>query len=92
MKYNETKNIADISMADAEAKGITNGEMIWLKSRQGKVLVKARINRQVPQGQVWMEEFPFPEGSLNYSQQTACGPIIQTTEYETCAACIEKIK
>jgi len=36
---------ADISTADAEAKGISDGEKISVKSRRGEVVVKARVTK-----------------------------------------------
>ncbi len=80
---------ADISPADAQAMGIVDGEMIALKSRRGKVSVKARVTRQVPQGLVWMA-FHFREGCANWLTNPVYDPITQTAEYKACAVRIEK--
>jgi formate dehydrogenase major subunit len=82
---------ADISAADAEAKGVENGEKILVKSRRGKVVVKARVTREVPEGLVWMA-FHFREACANWLTNPVYDPITQTAEYKACAVRIEKIK
>ena len=82
---------ADISAADAEAKGIADGEMISVKSRRGEVVVKARVTDQVPEGLVWMA-FHFREACANWLTNPVYDPITQTAEYKACAVRIEKLK
>ena len=82
---------ADISAADAEAKGIVHGEMISVKSRRGEVVVKARVTREVPQGLVWMA-FHFREACANWLTNPVYDPITQTAEYKACAVRIDKLK
>jgi len=82
---------ADISFADAEAKGIKHGEKILVRSRRGKVEVKANVTRQVPPGMVWMA-FHFREGCANWLTNPVYDPVTQTAEYKACAVKIEKIK
>lgn len=82
---------ADISAADAQAKGIVDGEKILVKSRRGEVQVKANITRQVPEGMVWMA-FHFREACANWLTNPVYDPITQTAEYKACAVRIEKIK
>jgi formate dehydrogenase major subunit len=45
---------ADLSPADAEARGIRDGEIIRVRSRRGEVKVKARLTSEVYPGNVWM--------------------------------------
>ncbi len=82
---------ADISAADAESKGIADGEMISVKSRRGEVTVKARVTSQVPQGLVWMA-FHFRETCANWLTNPVYDPITQTAEYKACAVRIEKLR
>ncbi len=82
---------ADISAADAEAKGIVDGEMVSVKSRRGEVVVKARITKQVPEGLVWMA-FHFRETCANWLTNPVYDPITQTAEYKACAVRIDKLK
>ena len=82
---------ADISPADATAKGIVDGEKILVKSRRGKVEVKARVTDQVPEGLVWMA-FHFRETCANWLTNPVYDPTTQTAEYKACAVEIEKLK
>ena len=81
---------ADISLADAEAMGITHGETIRVKSRRGQVEVKAKVTEQVPPGMVWMA-FHFREGNANWLTNPVFDPDTLTAEYKACAVAIEKI-
>jgi formate dehydrogenase major subunit len=82
---------ADISLADAKAKGIENGEKISVKSRRGEVVVKARVTKEVPEGLVWMA-FHFREGCANWLTNPVYDPVTQTAEYKACAVNISKLK
>jgi formate dehydrogenase major subunit len=82
---------ADISAADAEAKGIVDGERISVKSRRGEVVLKARVTREVPEGLVWMA-FHFRETCANWLTNPVYDPITQTAEYKACAVRIDKLK
>jgi len=86
-----SEETADISAADAEAKGIVDGEMISVKSRRGEVVVKARITKQVPAGLVWMA-FHFREACANWLTNPVYDPITQTAEYKACAVRMDKLK
>jgi len=81
---------ADISLADAKDLGITNAEMIRVKSRRGEVTVKARVTPEVPKGMVWMA-FHFREGNANWLTNPAFDPETLTAEYKACAVAIEKM-
>jgi formate dehydrogenase major subunit len=81
---------ADISAADAQKKGILDGEFIKVKSRRGEVTVRARVTQEVPEGLVWMA-FHFREGNANWLTNPAYDPITQTAEYKACAVAIEKV-
>jgi len=82
---------ADISAADAKAKGIVDGEMISVKSRRGEVVVKARVTGQVPEGLVWMA-FHFRESCANWLTNPVYDPVTQTAEYKACAVSIARLK
>jgi formate dehydrogenase major subunit len=81
---------ADISPADAEAKGIQDGEIIRVSSRRGEVKVKARLTSEVYPGNVWMA-FHFRETCANWLTNPAFDPISLTAEYKACAVQIEKL-
>jgi formate dehydrogenase major subunit len=82
---------ADISLADAKALGIENDEIICVRSRRGKVNIKARITDEVPRGLVWMT-FHFRETNANWLTNPAFDPISKTAEYKACAVAIEKLR
>jgi len=86
-----SEETADISAADAEEKGIADGEMISVKSRRGEVVVKVRVTKEVPQGLVWMA-FHFPEACANWLTNPVYDPITQTAEYKACAVRIDNLK
>jgi formate dehydrogenase major subunit len=81
---------ADISLQDAKALGIQPNEKIRVKSRRGKVIVKARITPEVPPGMVWMA-FHFRENCANWLTNAAFDPVSWTAEYKACAVQIEKL-
>jgi len=85
-----SEETADISEADADKYGIADGEMIAVKSRRGRVAVKARITPQVPPGMIWMA-FHFREGCANWLTNPVYDPITLTAEYKACAVAVEKI-
>jgi formate dehydrogenase major subunit len=81
---------ADLSPADAEARGIRDGEFIRVRSRRGEVKVKARLTSEVYPGNVWMA-FHFRETCANWLTNPAFDPVSQTAEYKACAVQIEKL-
>ena len=81
---------ADISAEDAGAMGVEHDERIRLKSRRGKVVVKARVTHEVPPGMVWMA-FHFRENCANWLTNPAFDPVTFTAEYKACAVRIEKL-
>ncbi len=80
---------ADISLDDARRLGVDDGERVVVRSRRGKVEVKARVTEEVPQGMVWMA-FHFREGNSNWLTNPAFDPITLTAEYKACAVSLEK--
>ena len=81
---------ADISLADAEALGIDQGEKIRVLSRRGQIEVKAKITGEVPPGMVWMA-FHFREACSNWLTNAAFDDITMTAEYKACAVRLEKM-
>jgi formate dehydrogenase major subunit len=81
---------ADISLEDAKALGIAQGEKIKVSSRRGQVTVTARITPEVMPGMVWMA-FHFRENCANWLTNPAFDPVTLTAEYKACAVRMEKI-
>jgi formate dehydrogenase major subunit len=81
---------ADISINDARALEIAQGETIRLSSRRGSITLKARVTPEVQDGMVWMA-FHFREANANWLTNAAFDPFTKTAEYKACAVKIEKI-
>ena len=81
---------ADISLEDALALGITNGEVIKISSRRGEIQLKAKVTHQIPKGLVWMA-FHFREACANWLTNPVFDPISYTAEYKACAVRIDKL-
>ncbi|CAN2042261.1 Molybdopterin oxidoreductase [Candidatus Magnetomoraceae bacterium gMMP-15] len=84
-----SEETADISLNDAKNLKIDHGEMIQVRSRRGKVIVRANVTSEVPKGMVWMA-FHFRENCANWLTNPAFDPFTMTAEYKACAVCIEK--
>jgi len=81
----------DISVEDAKRLGINHDEMVIVKSRRGKIKVKAKISDRIQQGMVWMA-FHFRENNANWITNMAYDPETHTAEYKACAVDVIKIK
>jgi len=90
LNYLLGEETADISPEDARKLSIVHGEMILVRSRRGKVRVKANVTDQVPEGMVWMA-FHFREACANWLTNAAFDPFTQTAEYKACAVALDKI-
>ncbi len=80
---------ADISLEDATALGIADGQPVKVSSRRGQVVVKAKVTHRVPKGVVWMA-FHFREGNANWLTNPVFDPVSLTAEYKACAVRLEK--
>jgi formate dehydrogenase major subunit len=85
------RETADISIADANEKGIADGDTIVVQSRRGKVTVPARVTDTVPKGLVWMT-FHHREGNCNWLTNNAYDTVTKTPEFKACAVRIEKVE
>jgi formate dehydrogenase major subunit len=90
MDFIYSQETADISLYDAQEKGIEDGDMVVVESRRGKVTVPARVTDEVPRGMVWMT-FHYRDGNCNWLTNNAYDTITQTPEYKACAVRIEKM-
>jgi len=90
LNYLLGEETADISLADAQALGVEDGQKVKLRSRRGEVVVKAKVTEQVPKGMVWMA-FHFREANANWLTNPVYDPVSMTAEYKACAVRLEKI-
>lgn len=86
-----SEETADISVEDARALNIADGELIRVKSRRGEVKIKAKVTNRVPKGLVWMS-FHFRDTNANWLCNGASRDCItKTQEFKSCAVSISKI-
>lgn len=78
-----------INPIDAEKMGISDGEMVEVKSRRGELKVKAKITRRSQKG-VASLSFHFAECPTNLLTSAALDPVSKTPETKVCAISIEK--
>jgi formate dehydrogenase alpha subunit len=81
-----------INPADAASRGINQGDMVHVTSRQGEVKVRAKITNAVPAGVVHMA-FHFAETPTNVlisSRPETLDPVTGTPAYKTCPVKVNK--
>lgn len=78
-----------INPIDAEKMGISDGDMVEVKSRRGELKVKAKITRRSQEG-VASLSFHFAECPTNLLTSAALDPVSKTPETKVCAISIEK--
>lgn len=79
-----------INPIDAEALGIADGDMVAVKSRRGKLTVRAKLTRRSQPG-VASLSFHFAECPTNLLTSAALDPVAKTPETKVCAVRIEKL-
>lgn len=81
--------LVDINPADAEALGISDGDMIRVTSRRGSVQAAASVTDRSPVGAVFLP-FHFAEAAANLLTNTARDPECKIPELKVCAVRVEK--
>jgi len=80
----------EINPHDAEQLGCTNGDMVEVSSRRGKVQVKVEVSEK-PAPKVVFMTFHFKESAVNLLTIDALDPIAKIPELKVCAVKIEKL-
>ena len=80
----------DVSLQDATALGLNQGERVRLTSRRGTVISSIHISDRVPRGMVFAS-FHFPEVAINQLTNDARCAKSNISEFKICAVKIEKI-
>jgi len=86
----EPEAIAGLNVADLKRLGIEPGEFIRVSTRRGEVLLRARQDREVPAGMVFIP-FCFAEASANMLTNPQLDPFGKIPEFKFCAAKVERI-
>ena len=82
--------LVEISPIDAQELNISDGEIIEVASRRGKIRAKARVTEKSDEGVVFMS-FHFHEAAANLLTIAALDPISKIPEYKVCAVKVKKI-
>ena len=79
----------EVNPEDALKLGITDGEIVKVISRRGKVIVKAKVTEDSPAGVVFMT-FHFAESLTNLLTNPVLDPVSKIPELKVCAVRIER--
>jgi formate dehydrogenase major subunit len=85
----EPEAVAMLSPRDLGRLGVAPGELIRVETRRGAIELKARSDRDVPPGMVFIP-FCFAEAAANLLTNPALDPFGKIPEFKFCAARVEK--
>jgi formate dehydrogenase major subunit/formate dehydrogenase alpha subunit len=81
----------EITPRDAARRGIGHGDLVEVRTRRGRVTLRALISRQVRRGCIWMP-LHFAEARANLLTNDAGDVVTGTAEYKVCAAEVTKVE
>jgi formate dehydrogenase major subunit len=84
----EPEAVACLNARDLRDMGITAGDHITVATRRGAISLKARVDRAVPQGVVFIP-FCYAEAPANFLTNPQLDPTGKIPEFKFCAARIE---
>jgi formate dehydrogenase alpha subunit len=90
VKIKQTEESVDIHPHDAEVLGVTNGDVVQVRSRRGELQVKVKVTEQVVPGLVFMS-FHWSETPTNVLTLNEFDPISGTAEFKACAVAISRV-
>jgi len=79
-----------ISVEDAEALCISNGETIKVSSRRGEIQAPAFVTKRIGKGTVYIP-FHYQEAAANVLTNPVVDPIAKIPEYKACAVKVSKV-
>lgn len=85
----EPEAIAGLNRHDMSRLGIEPGDFVKIETRRGHVTLKARQDRDVPEGMLFVP-FCFAEAAANILTNPQLDPMGKIPEFKFCAARIEK--
>lgn len=80
-----------VNSEDAARLGIEDQALVWVRSRQGKVITRANVSERPNRGAIYMT-YQWWIGACNELVAENLSPITKTPEYKYCAVQIEPIK
>ena len=87
----EPEAIAGLNPREMNRMGIRPGELIRVSTRRGEVVLKARADRDVAEGMVFIP-FCFTEAAANLLTNPQLDPYGKIPEFKFCAARVEPVK
>ena len=81
----------NINPADAEARGIAQDDLVFVKSRRGKVITRANLNERINKGAVYMT-YQWWIGKCNQLTMHVTDPLSGTPEDKHSACQVEQIE
>ena len=81
--------LVEINPVDADALGVTDGELVRVSSRRGEVVAKAEVVDRPDPGVVFMT-FHFKEAAANLLTNAALDPVAKIPEYKVAAVKVAK--
>jgi formate dehydrogenase major subunit len=87
----EPEPIASLNRKDMERMGIAPGGSIRVATRRGAIVLKARQDRDVPEGMVFIP-FCYAEAAANLLTNPQLDPMGKIPEFKFCAAKVEPVE
>ncbi len=75
----------EINPADAEARKISDKDMVKVSTRRGEIEIPAMVTERVPEGIIFIP-FHFKECAANVLTNPALDPVAKIPEFKVCAA------
>jgi predicted molibdopterin-dependent oxidoreductase YjgC len=82
-------SFVEISPADADRRGLKDGDKIRIASRRGEITAQVKISDQAVDGTIFIP-FHFAEAAANRLTNAALDPVANIPEYKVCAVKIEQ--
>ncbi|EWG75293.1 Formate dehydrogenase H [Enterobacter sp. DC3] len=81
---------AQINTADAARLGIVDEALVWVNSRKGRIITRAKVSERPNKGAIYMT-YHWWIGACNELVTENLSPITKTPEYKYCAVRVEAI-
>jgi formate dehydrogenase alpha subunit len=81
----------ELNPADGIRMGIANGDTVRIRSKRGRLEIRARISRRVSEGTVFIP-MHYREAAANVITNDALDPVVKIPELKVCAVSVEVIQ
>ncbi len=85
------ENFVDIHPADAEARGIEDGDYVKIRSRRGEIVLEANVTEDIKEGSIWTTPH-FSDARANTLTNNVMDPLAKIPEYKAAAAEVERVE